>query len=215
MHILAPRYQDRKGGYVRILKNGHRSRTSDRAPLAIVELVNNPNDIVYHLAKTQLTTVQEQLKNIEEKKYSRESILLRDLHTGEAFTAVKLKDRANITAKEKRQFSRVELGLQKKMLKFNKSMETFPLSRQMDTFSAEKLKNVQPNESIEFFMPPPSRWMQVLPSASKMKVLKRQATQIVPEKEQLQPDVVDSTPAKPPPKSFVSQFFGKWFNKSH
>ena len=37
---LGPRYQDRPGGYVRILKTGHRA--GDAAPMAIVQLVDQP-----------------------------------------------------------------------------------------------------------------------------------------------------------------------------
>lgn len=37
---LAPRYQDRPGGYLRILKCGYRA--GDNAPMAIVELVDRP-----------------------------------------------------------------------------------------------------------------------------------------------------------------------------
>lgn len=40
---LGPRYQNRPGGYLRILKNGY--RRSDAAPLAIVELVDRSTDI--------------------------------------------------------------------------------------------------------------------------------------------------------------------------
>lgn len=37
---LAPRYKDRPGGYLRVLKYGYRA--GDKAPLAIVELVDRP-----------------------------------------------------------------------------------------------------------------------------------------------------------------------------
>lgn len=37
---LGPRYQDRPGGYLRILKCGYRS--GDKAPMAYVELVDRP-----------------------------------------------------------------------------------------------------------------------------------------------------------------------------
>jgi len=37
---LAPRYKDRPGGYMRILKCGYRS--GDKAPMAFVELVDRP-----------------------------------------------------------------------------------------------------------------------------------------------------------------------------
>lgn len=39
---LGPRYQDRPGGYLRILKCGF--RPGDSAPMAIVELVDRPED---------------------------------------------------------------------------------------------------------------------------------------------------------------------------
>ena len=42
---LGPRYQERPGGYIRILKCGY--RTGDKAPMAYVELVDRPQvDIV-------------------------------------------------------------------------------------------------------------------------------------------------------------------------
>jgi large subunit ribosomal protein L17 len=37
---VAPRYKDRPGGYVRIIKCGY--RTGDRAPMAFVELIGRP-----------------------------------------------------------------------------------------------------------------------------------------------------------------------------
>ena len=39
---LGPRYADRPGGYLRILKMGY--RTGDKAPMAYVELVDRPED---------------------------------------------------------------------------------------------------------------------------------------------------------------------------
>lgn len=39
---LGPRYKDRPGGYIRILKSGFRS--GDKAPMAFVELVDRPVD---------------------------------------------------------------------------------------------------------------------------------------------------------------------------
>jgi len=38
---LGPRYKERPGGYLRILKCGY--RTGDKAPMAFVELVDRPN----------------------------------------------------------------------------------------------------------------------------------------------------------------------------
>ncbi len=52
---LGPRYQDRPGGYLRIIKAGF--RTGDNAPMALVELVDRPqvdeDDIVEEVAETE------------------------------------------------------------------------------------------------------------------------------------------------------------------
>jgi len=42
---LGPRYQERPGGYIRILKCGYRA--GDKAPMAYVELVDRPEVDVY------------------------------------------------------------------------------------------------------------------------------------------------------------------------
>lgn len=39
---LGPRYKDRPGGYLRILKCGY--RTGDKAPMAVIELLDRPAD---------------------------------------------------------------------------------------------------------------------------------------------------------------------------
>ncbi len=39
-NVLGPRYKERPGGYLRILKCGY--RTGDKAPMAIVELMDRP-----------------------------------------------------------------------------------------------------------------------------------------------------------------------------
>lgn len=44
--LLAERYRNRPGGYLRILRNGF--RFADGAPRAIVELVDSPNSIFNH-----------------------------------------------------------------------------------------------------------------------------------------------------------------------
>ncbi len=52
---LGPRYQDRPGGYLRIIKAGF--RTGDNAPMALVELVDRPEideeDIVEEVTETE------------------------------------------------------------------------------------------------------------------------------------------------------------------
>lgn len=41
---LGPRYEERPGGYLRILKCGY--RTGDKAPMAYVELVDRPEPVI-------------------------------------------------------------------------------------------------------------------------------------------------------------------------
>ena len=42
--VLGPRYKERPGGYLRILKCGF--RTGDKAPMAYVELVGRPDSLI-------------------------------------------------------------------------------------------------------------------------------------------------------------------------
>ena len=48
---LGPRYKERPGGYLRILKCGFRA--GDKAPMAIVELVDRPDDLEGDDKKTE------------------------------------------------------------------------------------------------------------------------------------------------------------------
>lgn len=51
---LGPRYQDRRGGYIRILKCGERS--GDKAPMAYVELVDRPQSGEESYGEVETTT---------------------------------------------------------------------------------------------------------------------------------------------------------------
>ena len=48
---LGPRYKDRPGGYLRILKMGYRS--GDQAPMAYVELVDRPEPVAEEAAAAE------------------------------------------------------------------------------------------------------------------------------------------------------------------
>lgn len=52
--VLGPRYLERPGGYIRILKCGFRD--GDKAPMAYVELVDRPMDIEGHDEETESET---------------------------------------------------------------------------------------------------------------------------------------------------------------
>ena len=63
--ILGPRYKDRQGGYVRVLKAGF--RYGDMAPMAIIEFVDRDSNINYHEVLTETATTVSDLLNRQER----------------------------------------------------------------------------------------------------------------------------------------------------
>jgi hypothetical protein len=211
MHIIASRYRDHKGGYVRIIKNGYRANASDRAPLAIVELVNNPNDVVFHLAKQEKQVLDKQLDDIEEKRYARRVVDLIHPSTGKPIRLLRIKERADLKVVDKRKLSGQEIAIHKKLIKYNKSLLSYPKAREIDQQNTEILQSLRRDESKPFFVPPASDIEQSLPVQSKVKYIKR--FEPAPEL-----PLVDSTVTptekkvpSPPPKPFLGQFFGRFF----
>jgi large subunit ribosomal protein L17 len=132
MEKLIPRYENRIGGYTRILRNGYRSSGSDRAPLAIVEFVDNPNDTIYRLARVQLPNMKEDLKKIQEQKYTISPVELVDPVTGEPKTVLKYDLRRGLDKKFVEKLSRKERGIKKMIAKYERSMNSYPLAREKD-----------------------------------------------------------------------------------
>lgn len=225
LHVLSNRYQDRSGGYVRILRNGFRKSGSDRAPLAIVELVNNPNDITYHFAKKQLDQTTKQLQDIESEKYIRKPIILRNLKTGANQEVVKLKDKANITGTNKKKYSRIELALHKKILKYNKSMDSYPIARQRDQESEVKVREmITTGTDIKkgYYLPPADKVEAALAvpvrrkaprftQAAETAVLGTSADSPTEKKGDAISETAPSKEAIKAPKSFAEKYFGSWF----
>jgi hypothetical protein len=224
MTVIVNRYANQNSGYLRVLKNGFRSSGSDRAPLAIVEFVGNPNDIVYHMAKKQSKKIVEQLKQVEAQKYSLKKFVLRDPVTGNDVNVVKLKHKSTLDGREKKKLGRVEAALQKKVVKFNKSTIRYPLSRKIDTSTVENIEAMRsgdiektvPNWKLPKRSLPASSMLSPLKSIKAVKVVGSSSSSTKPSPVSLDenPKEIRDQPveAKKPevPKSFFQRFFGRF-----
>lgn len=132
MEKLVPRYQQRSGGYTRILRNGYRASGTDRAPLAIVELVDSPSDTIHRLARVQLPTLKENLKKIQAEKYIINPVEVVDTETGEPVTLMKYDLRRGLDPRVIDKLSKQERGVQKLIAKYERSMKTYPIAREKD-----------------------------------------------------------------------------------
>jgi large subunit ribosomal protein L17 len=132
MQKLIPRYQSRTGGYTRILRNGYRASGTDRAPLAIVELVDHPNDTIYRLARVQLPTLKNNLKKIQEQLYCISPVQLVDPVTGEPRTVLKYDLKRGLDEKLINKLTRKERGAKKMISKYERSINSYPQAREKD-----------------------------------------------------------------------------------
>ncbi|KAJ3016284.1 hypothetical protein HKX48_004131 [Thoreauomyces humboldtii] len=137
---LMARYATRRGGYTRLHMNGFRGLASDRAPLAIIELVDNPNDIIHGLAKMHLPKLRSQLADVEKKLYTRTVIPIQDPITGEPARVVRLEDRHDVPGREKRKLTGREKALVKMVTKMEKSLASYPAARAAEEEHAEKAR---------------------------------------------------------------------------
>lgn len=226
MSVIVNRYANQNSGYLRVLKNGFRASGSDRAPLAIVEFVGNPNEIVYHMAKKHTKNVVDQLKQVEAQKYSLKRLVLRDPITGDNVNVVKLKPKSTLDGREKKKLGRVEAALQKKIVKFNKAMIRYPLSRQIDNKTVEDIEAMRrgdiektvPNWKLPRRSLPASSMLVTLKSSKHVKPSSTYTDSVT--KPKLGSDAVkpeessdkSSAEAKKPevPKSFFQRFFGRF-----
>ena len=227
MRVIVNRYANQSSGYLRVLKNGFRSSGSDRAPLAIVEFVGNPNEIVYHMAKKQTKKVIEQLKQVEAQKYSLKKIVLRDPVSGENINVVKLNSKSTLDGREKKKLGRVEAALQKKIVKFNKAIIRYPLARQIDTKTVEDIDAMRRGD-IEKTVPNWKLPRKSLPASSMLVPLKSlkfvkpsnmsagpaAISEVGPEptksKQSDSGGLVGETKKPDVPKSFFQRFFGRF-----
>ena len=200
--IIANRYSDRKGGYVRILKNGYRASGSDRAPLALIELVplflkqvNNPNDVIYHLAQKHIPFLEKQLVDIESKKYNRKVVKLWNMETGKKEECVQLLPRHDLTPEDRSRLSKSENALRKRLMKYRKSINSFPAARDSDATNFALTDGSIP----------------LLRAPKKVKEISKP----VVEKPLEHPATVESEkmaePKSEPSKSFMEKYFGRFW----
>ncbi|PWT92551.1 MAG: 50S ribosomal protein L17 [Blastocatellia bacterium] len=83
---LGERYQDRPGGYTRILRLGHRD--GDKAELAIIELVDNPREIAAHEAEKKRVKSAASKRKKSDRKASAASKDSESSEAGDAATEV-------------------------------------------------------------------------------------------------------------------------------
>ncbi|KAI8919747.1 ribosomal protein L17 [Entophlyctis helioformis] len=139
MKTLAERYQDRPGGYLRIIRNGYNSSGSDRAPRAIVELVNNSKDLMHKSAKVHGDLIVKQLQDIEGIKYHRETVTLVDPLTGTPVEVFKLQERGDLNGAERKRLTAKEVAIHKRLAKLRTSLSTFESARTRDARTLAQL----------------------------------------------------------------------------
>jgi anaerobic ribonucleoside-triphosphate reductase len=212
--VLSNRYKDRRGGYVRILKNGFRASGSDRAPLALIELVNNPNDTVYHLAKKYRDIVAKHLEEVQAKKYEQKRYQLWNLDSDKQEEVVQLKQRQDLSGLEIKKWSRIEVALKRTLRKYDQNLKSYGEARIAD----EKSINILREKYENFGKPMPAVEVAIkvrqTPSESSNNTAHQSSTSDSSEsKEEIStnPELV-ATPAEPP-KSFMEKYFGKLWRK--
>ncbi|KAJ3330003.1 hypothetical protein HDU76_006693 [Blyttiomyces sp. JEL0837] len=142
LNLLASRFTERRGGYTRILKNGHRQQGTDLAPLAIVEYLDNPNDTFALLGAKHLPKLNTDLVNVQQQRYQITPLVqpgqvLVDPVTGnpveinakQDLSFMKITPRSNLTSMQTRQLIRSEERLFKLTNRMSKSMESLPKAK--------------------------------------------------------------------------------------
>jgi hypothetical protein len=162
------------------------------------------------MAKNQIKPLSEQLISIEEQKYSRNPILLRNLDTGEMEQVYALKDRPDITGFDKKRLTRAEMAIHKKMIKYNKSIRTFPQARAIDAESEKNLtKMVEEFDSLSVqsnYLPTATNLKNCLSVDAKIKHIESLAKPLEPVT-----TLEEGKSRLDAPPSFKEKFFGRWF----
>ncbi len=131
MGVLAKRYVDRTGTYVRILKAGHKQQL-DRAPVAVVELVDSPRDTVHALAQTTLPLLEQQLREVQGQRYRKDHLHLVNPTTGAPVVQERRVERQDLPAHVFHKLAMREHALIKQIAQMRQSLITWPVARKRD-----------------------------------------------------------------------------------
>ncbi|KAI8809613.1 ribosomal protein L17 [Cladochytrium replicatum] len=138
---LVERYKDRKGGFTRVMRFGYRSVATDRAPMAIIELVGNPRDTVRALAEEQLEPNLQRLRELEANKYIQEKITLVDPLTFAPVECVRLMQRQDLTGKQMKRLDATELNLHKTIDRMQVNKDFWESARERESARVERVRS--------------------------------------------------------------------------
>jgi hypothetical protein len=166
LHVLVPRYQHLHGGYLRILRNGFHSSGTDRAPVAIIEFVSNPRDIVYHTSLKEKPAITRQLESITAQKYSK-SVSSVVAKSGKTKQTVQLVKRNDINSTILKRLSAREHQIKKRLQKFERNEKAYLHARKIDELSVEAIhKMYELNSQNGTILPPKDMVERILPVSS-------------------------------------------------
>ncbi|KAJ3417163.1 hypothetical protein HDV05_006369 [Chytridiales sp. JEL 0842] len=143
LKLLAARFSERRGGYTRIIRNGHRSSATDRAPKAIVEYIDGPRDTMRLLAAKHLDKIRQDLIDLQSRKYAVDLQELQDPISGEKVVVESYTRKADIPYHELKQLHGRESFLQKTLHKLEKSVGDYERARKLERQFLEKLEEVK------------------------------------------------------------------------
>lgn len=148
MNVLAERYKDRTGGFVRIYKNGFNASGSDRASRAIVELIDNPKDLMYLRATKHGAQLIQKLEEIELQKYDREVIDLKHPKTGESISMFKLESKNGMNAIARARWTMREVSVHKQLHKMRNALRSYPKAREADLRASQSIQDSKTHEMM-------------------------------------------------------------------
>ncbi|KAJ3300525.1 hypothetical protein HK104_010467 [Borealophlyctis nickersoniae] len=144
---LAARYAERRWGYTRIMRAGFAPISKGRYPVAIVELVDRPDEIVHSMARLHIDKFREALDAVRGKLYNVEKIALKDPVTREDVVMTRYSNRDDVLH-SKRGLRRAERHFSNVVHKYEKSLVSWPKARESDAKFADVLKQCAPKVGL-------------------------------------------------------------------